>query len=85
MVGILIFYFFEVKMKFVVDEMLISFTDAQYEFENLEKAVEFARGLSLESNNVISISPFDDEDSVYLFMGGICYKPYNPHKLELVR
>jgi hypothetical protein len=72
-------------MKFVVDEMIVSFTDAQYEFGDLEKAVEFAKGLSLEVDNVISISLFDDEDSVYLFMGGICYKPYNPPKLEMVK
>jgi hypothetical protein len=72
-------------MNFVVDQMLVNFTDVQYEFNDLEKAIEFAKALSEESNSIISISNFDGENSTHLFEGGICYKPYNPRGFSVVK
>lgn len=70
-------------MKYVVDEMNASFVGEQMQFDELTKAVELARRLSLhETENWGCVTGFYDEKPSHIFIGGVCYRP---QKLELVK
>lgn len=71
-------------MTYVIDEKEHNFVGDQTLVDSVGDAIRFAKDSSLASDNMFVVSAFDQELPSHIFIGGICYKPYNPRGFEVV-